>query len=76
MSLAILGILIAVLLVLRVPVAFSFLGPSLLYMMLEGQSTGMSLRNKVMCRRTTPRAKRSGHEERNDRPSASRQAAG
>ncbi|WP_403023252.1 TRAP transporter large permease [Salinibacterium sp. GXW1014] len=45
MSLAILGILIAVLLVIRVPVAFAFLGPSLLYMMLEGQSTGMALRS-------------------------------
>ena len=45
MSLALLGILIAVLLVARVPVAFAFLGPSLLYMMLEGQSSGMALRN-------------------------------
>lgn len=45
MSLAILGILIAVLLVIRVPVAFAFLGPSLLYMMLEGQSSGMALRS-------------------------------
>jgi tripartite ATP-independent transporter DctM subunit len=45
MSLVILGILIAVLLVIRVPVAFAFLGPSMLYMAIEGQSTGMALRS-------------------------------
>ncbi|QTX03540.1 TRAP transporter large permease [Agromyces archimandritae] len=44
MSLALLGIAIAVLLVLRVPVAFAFLGPSLAYMIIEGQSAGMALR--------------------------------
>ncbi|TQL40436.1 tripartite ATP-independent transporter DctM subunit [Homoserinimonas aerilata] len=45
MSLIVLGLLIAVLLVIRVPVAFAFLGPSMLYMVLEGQSTGMALRS-------------------------------
>lgn len=44
MMLAILGIAIAVLLVLRVPVAFAFLGPSLVYMTFMGQSTGSALR--------------------------------
>lgn len=44
MTLALLGIAIVLLLVLRVPVAFAFLGPSLAYMMIEGQSTGMALR--------------------------------
>ena len=44
MILAILGLAIAVLLVLRVPVAFAFLGPSLVYMALEGQSPGTALR--------------------------------
>lgn len=44
MILAILGLAIAVLLVLRVPVAFAFLGPSLVYMALEGQSSGTALR--------------------------------
>jgi tripartite ATP-independent transporter DctM subunit len=44
MILALLGIAIAVLLVLRVPVAFAFLGPSLVYMALEGQSSGTALR--------------------------------
>ncbi len=42
--LALLGIAIVVLLVLRVPVAFAFLGPSLVYMAIEGQSTGTALR--------------------------------
>ncbi|SEJ47829.1 TRAP transporter large permease [Demequina mangrovi] len=45
MTLALLGIAIAVLLHLRVPVAFAFLGPSLVYMATIGQSTGMSLRH-------------------------------
>ncbi|WP_146340685.1 TRAP transporter large permease [Nesterenkonia sp. NBAIMH1] len=44
MSLLLLGVGIAVLLLLRVPVAFAFLGPSLAYMLLTGQSTGTSLR--------------------------------
>src|SRR5690606_27207045 len=43
-TLALLGIAIAVLLVFRVPVAFAFLGPSLVYMVMEGQSVGSSLR--------------------------------
>lgn len=45
MILALLGIAIIVLLVLRVPVAFAFLGPSLVYMAIEGQSSGMALRH-------------------------------
>ncbi|WP_062301331.1 TRAP transporter large permease [Demequina subtropica] len=45
MTLALMGLAIAVLLHLRVPVAFAFLGPSLVYMATIGQSTGMSLRN-------------------------------
>lgn len=44
MSLLLLGLGIVGLLVLRVPVAFSFLGPSLAYMILTGQSIGLSLR--------------------------------
>lgn len=44
MMLALLGIAIAVLLVLRVPVAFAFLGPALVYMWANGQSTGAALR--------------------------------
>lgn len=44
MILALLGLAIAALLVLRVPVAFAFLGPSLVYMALEGQSSGTGLR--------------------------------
>jgi tripartite ATP-independent transporter DctM subunit len=44
MTLALLGLAIAVLLVIRVPVAFAFLGPSLVYMALVGQSTGAALR--------------------------------
>lgn len=44
MTLVLLAVSIAVLLVLRVPVAFAFLGPSLVYMLLDGQSSGMSLR--------------------------------
>jgi len=44
MSLVLLSVGIVGLLVLRVPVAFSFLGPSLAYMILTGQSLGLSLR--------------------------------
>ena len=44
MTLALLALAIIVLLALRVPVPFAFLGPSIVYMMLEGQSTGMALR--------------------------------
>lgn len=44
MSVWILLALIAILLSVRVPVAFAFLGPSLLYMMLEGQSLGQAVR--------------------------------
>lgn len=44
MSLTILGIAIAALLIFRVPVAFAFLGPSIMYMLISGQSLGMSLR--------------------------------
>jgi TRAP-type transport system large permease protein len=44
MSLALLSLGIVVLLVLRVPVAFAFLGPSLVWMLAEGQSLGLSLR--------------------------------
>ncbi|GAA3667796.1 TRAP transporter large permease [Microbacterium marinilacus] len=42
--LALLGLAIAVLLVLRVPVAFAFLGPSLAYMAVNGRSPGSALR--------------------------------
>lgn len=44
MSLVLLSIAIVVLLALRVPVAFAFLGPSLGYMWLTGQSVGLALR--------------------------------
>lgn len=44
MTLALLGIVIAILLFLRVPVAFAFLGPALVYMAIEGQSSGNALR--------------------------------
>ncbi|WP_105034953.1 TRAP transporter large permease [Cryobacterium aureum] len=44
MSLWILIALIAILLALRVPVGFAFLGPSLAYMIIEGNSTGLALR--------------------------------
>ncbi|WP_156761498.1 TRAP transporter large permease [Microbacterium karelineae] len=44
MMLALLGIAIAVLLIIRVPVAFAFLGPSILYMWIGGQSVGNALR--------------------------------
>lgn len=44
MTLIFLAIGIAVLLLLRVPVAFAFLGPSLVYMMVEDMSAGLALR--------------------------------
>lgn len=44
MMLALLGIAIAVLLVIRVPVALAFLGPSIVYMWASGQSVGNALR--------------------------------
>jgi tripartite ATP-independent transporter DctM subunit len=43
-TLLLLAIAIAVLLAIRVPVPFAFLGPSLIYMAVEGQSLGMALR--------------------------------
>ncbi|MGY1709328.1 TRAP transporter large permease [Geodermatophilus sp. SYSU D00758] len=43
-ELVLLTVGIVVLLLLRVPVAFAFLGPSLAYMWLTGQSVGLSLR--------------------------------
>lgn len=44
MMLVLLVVAIAVLLVLRVPVAFAFLGPSIVYMWANGNSTGNALR--------------------------------
>lgn len=44
MSLLLLVLAILVLLALRVPVGFALLGPSLGYVLLDGQSTGLSLR--------------------------------
>ncbi|MGV2985029.1 TRAP transporter large permease [Microbacterium sp. AGC85] len=44
MTLILLALAIALLLALRVPVPFAFLGPSLVYMAVEGQSLGMALR--------------------------------
>lgn len=44
MTLLLLAIAIAILLALRVPVPFAFLGPSLVYMAIAGQSLGMALR--------------------------------
>jgi len=44
MMLALLGLAIAVLLVIRVPVALAFLGPSVVYMWINGQSVGNALR--------------------------------
>jgi TRAP-type mannitol/chloroaromatic compound transport system permease large subunit len=44
MSLVLLSVAIVGLLFLRVPVAFAFLGPSLAYILLNGQSLGLSLR--------------------------------
>jgi tripartite ATP-independent transporter DctM subunit len=43
-SLVLLSIGIVLLLVIRVPVAFAFLGPALVYMLVTGQSLGLSLR--------------------------------
>ncbi len=44
MSLLVLALLITGLLVIRVPVAFAFIGPSLAYMMSTDQSVGLALR--------------------------------
>ena len=44
MSLLVLCLLISVLLVIRVPIAFAFVGPSLLYMITNDQSLGLALR--------------------------------
>ncbi|MEI5673119.1 MULTISPECIES: TRAP transporter large permease [unclassified Nocardioides] len=44
MSLLVLCLLITALLVLRVPIAFAFIGPSLLYMVTTDQSLGLALR--------------------------------
>lgn len=44
MTVALLLLSIAVLLALRVPVAFAFIGPSFVYMMAEGQSIGQAVR--------------------------------
>lgn len=44
MMLALLGIAIAALLIIRVPVALAFLGPSVVYMWANGQSVGNALR--------------------------------
>ena len=44
MSLLVLCLLITLLLVIRVPVAFAFIGPSLLYMITTDQSLGLALR--------------------------------
>ncbi|MEW1962988.1 TRAP transporter large permease subunit [Microbacterium sp. NPDC077644] len=44
MTLLLLALAIAILLAIRVPVPFAFLGPSLVYMAIEGQSLGMALR--------------------------------
>jgi tripartite ATP-independent transporter DctM subunit len=44
MSMLVLGLLITGLLVIRVPVAFAFIGPSLLYMITTDQSVGLALR--------------------------------
>ena len=44
MSLLVLCVLITLLLLARVPVAFAFIGPSLVYLLTTGQSLGLSLR--------------------------------
>lgn len=44
MSLLTLGVLITILLVIRVPIAFAFIGPSLAYMVTNDQSIGLALR--------------------------------
>jgi len=43
-SLLVLGLLITVLLVIRVPIAFAFIGPSLAWMLTNDQSVGLALR--------------------------------
>jgi tripartite ATP-independent transporter DctM subunit len=48
MSLTVFGILIFVLLLARVPVAFSILGPSLIYLISNGQSVGLASRLVAM----------------------------
>lgn len=54
MTLLLLAASIAVLLLLRVPVAFAFLGPSLVYMLIDGQSSGMSLRQVASAAQSFP----------------------
>lgn len=54
MTLILLAVAITVLLLLRVPVAFAFLGPSLIYMLLIGQSSGMSLRQVTAAAQSFP----------------------
>ncbi|HZO69866.1 MAG TPA: TRAP transporter large permease [Kribbellaceae bacterium] len=44
MSVLVLCLLITLLLVIRVPVAFAFIGPSIVYMLTTGQSLGLALR--------------------------------
>jgi tripartite ATP-independent transporter DctM subunit len=44
MSVLVLSLLITLLLVIRVPVAFAFIGPSIVYMLTTGQSLGLALR--------------------------------
>ena len=44
MSIWILAVLIIVLIGLRTPVGLAFLGPSVLYMLLEGNSAGLGFR--------------------------------
>lgn len=54
MTLALLGLAIAVLLLLRVPVAFAFLGPSLVYMLADGRSAGMGMRQVTEAAQSFP----------------------
>lgn len=54
MTLLLLAASIAILLLLRVPVAFAFLGPSLAYMLIDGQSSGMSLRQVASAAQSFP----------------------
>ncbi|MBW9208121.1 TRAP transporter large permease [Mumia sp. zg.B21] len=44
MSLLVLGLLITLLLVIRVPIAFAFIGPSMLYLLTNDLSVGLALR--------------------------------
>src|SRR5699024_7956833 len=53
-TLLLLAASITILLLLRVPVAFAFLGPSLVYMLLDGQSSGMSLRQVTAAAQSFP----------------------